>query len=124
MKCSKEIQDFLLNEALERFLRYVRIWTTSDIKSLSFPSTQNQLELGRLVYNELENLDLEEIIHDKYGYVYANFPPREGFENVKPIGFIAHLDTSQAVSGKDVKPVIHKNYDGRDIKFSQYEKSA
>jgi tripeptide aminopeptidase len=121
MKVSKEIQEFLLRNTLERFLRYVRIWTTSDIKSPSFPSTQNQLELGKLLYNELEDLGLEEIIHDKYGYVYANFPPREGFENVKPIGFIAHLDTSQAVSGKDVKPTIHKNYDGSDIKFFQNE---
>ena len=121
MKLSKEIQEFLLNEALDRFLKYVRIWTTSDIKSPSFPSTQNQLELGNLLSNELEDLGLEKIIHDKYGYVYANFPPSEGFENVKPIGLIAHLDTSQAVSGKDVKPVIHKDYDGSDIKFSQNE---
>ena len=119
MKISKEIQKFLLRDALERFLRYVQIWTTSDVKSASFPTTKNQLELGKLLYNELEDLDLEKIIHDKFGYVYANFPPSEGFENVKPVGFMAHLDTSQSVSGKDVKPVIHKNYDGNEIKFSQ-----
>jgi len=119
MNVSQEIQDFLLNDALERFLRYVKIWTTSDIKSASFPSTENQLELGNILSNELKNLSLENIVHDKFGYVYASLPPSKGFENVKPIGFIAHLDTSQAVNGKDVKPVIHKNYDGTAIKFAQ-----
>ena len=121
MKISKKIQEFLLRNTLERFLRYVQIWTTSDIKSPSFPSTENQLELGKLLYNELRDLGLEDIVHDKFGYVYANLPPGKGFENAKPIGFIAHLDTTQAVSGKNVKPVIHKNYDGRDIRFPQNE---
>ena len=121
MKLSNKIQNFLLKDALERFLRYVKIWTTSDTKSASFPSTENQLELGKLLSNELKELNLKNIIHDKFGYVYANLPPSEGFENVKPIGFIAHLDTSQSVSGKDVKPVIHENYDGKEIFFSQNE---
>ena len=119
MKISQDIQEFLLNDALERFLRYVKIWTASDIKSASFPSTENQLELGKLLTNELEELNLENIVHDKFGYVYANLSPSEGFENIKSIGFIAHLDTSQSVSGKDVKPVIHKNYDGNVIIFAQ-----
>jgi di/tripeptidase len=61
MKISKEIQEFLLRDTLESFLTYVRIWTTSDIKSPSFPSTQNQLELGKLLHNELEDLGLEKI---------------------------------------------------------------
>jgi len=121
MSISKNIQNFLLSDAVERFLRYVKIWTTSDIKSASFPSTENQLELGKLLSNELEDLGLENVVHDKFGYVYANLPPSKGFENVSQIGFIAHLDTSQAVSGKDVKPVIHKNYDGNEILFSQNE---
>ncbi|MFX1444516.1 MAG: peptidase T, partial [Promethearchaeota archaeon] len=121
MKLSKEIQKFLLHDALKRFLRYVQIWTTSDIKSASFPSTENQLELGKLLSSELKDIGLENVVHDKFGYIYANLPPSKGFENVKSIGFIAHLDTSQSVSGKDVKPVIHRNYDGHDIKFSQNE---
>jgi tripeptide aminopeptidase len=119
MNISKKIQEFLLVDAVERFLRYVKVWTTSDIKSASFPSTENQLELGSLLSNELKDLGLRNIIHDKFGYIYANVPPSNGCEQVKPIGFIAHLDTSPAVSGKDVKPVIHKNYDGGEIKFEK-----
>ncbi len=116
---SVEIQKFLFNDALKRFLRYVMIWTTSDDKSSTFPSTKNQLILGKLLVKELKSLNLENIVLDKFGYVYAYLPPSKGFENVKTIGLIAHLDTSPSVSGKDVKPVIHKNYDGTEIKFVQ-----
>jgi len=115
----KEIQEFLLNEAVERFLRYVQIWTTSDDSSPSIPSTSNQLELGKLLTDELKSLNLENAKQDKFGYVYASLHPSKGFEEIPPIGFIAHLDTSPAVSGKDVKPVIHKNYNGKEIKFVQ-----
>ncbi len=116
---SKEIQDFLLNDALERFLRYVRIWTTSDEKSASFPSTNNQFEFGKLLLEELKQINIKNVIHDKSGHIYAHLPPSKGFEKVKTIGLIAHLDTSSSISGKDVKPVIHKNFDGTEIKFAQ-----
>ena len=117
MKVNKEIQDFLLREAQERFLRYVKIHTTSDEKSTTFPSTENQFELGKLLSIELKELGISEVIHDKYGYVYAKIPPNPGCENVKPIGFIAHLDTSPAVKGENVEPIIHENYDGTPIQF-------
>ncbi|MCK4282217.1 MAG: peptidase T [Candidatus Lokiarchaeota archaeon] len=119
MILSEEIQNFLLDNALERFLRYVKIWTTSDENTEIIPSTQGQIEFGKLLKEELKNLNLVNIIQDEFGYIYANLPPSQGFENVKKIAFIAHLDTSPAVSGKDVKPVIHKNYNGTVIKFSQ-----
>lgn len=119
MILSEEIQNFLLDNALERFLRYVKIWTTSDENTEIIPSTQGQIEFGKLLKEELKNLNLENIIQDEFGYIYANLHPSQGFENVEKIGFIAHLDTSPAVSGKDVKPVIHKNYNGTVIKFSQ-----
>jgi len=117
MPISEEIQKFILNEAVERFLRYVKVWTTSSESSTTIPSTNRQLNLGKLLYDELLELNLAEIIHDDYGYVYAILPPSEGFEEIQPIGFIAHLDTSSAVSGNDVKPVIHQNYNGDEIKF-------
>ena len=121
MQLTEDIKQFLLNEAVDNFLRYVKIFTTSDIKSATYPSTQNQLDLGKLIIKQLKVLGLKDIEHDKYGYVYANLPASIGFENIKPIGFIAHLDTSPAVSGKDVKPVIHRNYDGTKIEFAQNE---
>jgi len=94
------------------------VWTTSDEHSDSNPSTQNQLALGKMLASELMDLNLEKVVHDEYGYVYGNLPASIGLEEVKPIGYIAHIDTSPAVSGKNVKPVIHKNYDGSAIKFA------
>ena len=119
MSISKEIQGFLLNNSIERFLRYVKVWTTSDENSKTFPSTNNQFELGKLLADELISLNLEDVVHDKFGFVYGYLPPSEGCENVQALGLIAHLDTSPAVNGKDVKPVIHKKYDGSDIIFAQ-----
>jgi tripeptide aminopeptidase len=119
MALSNEIQEFLLNDAIERFLRYVKIWTTTDENAESAPSTKNQFDLAEILVEELKDLKFQEIILDEFGFVYANLPPSEGYEKVKPIGLIAHLDTSWAVSGKDVKPVIHTNYDGKEIKFAQ-----
>jgi tripeptide aminopeptidase len=119
MELSKEIQEFLLDEALERFLRYVKVWTTSDETIETVPSTKVQFDLGKLLLEELKQLNLKDIVHDEYGFVYAFLPASKGFEKVKPIGLLAHVDTSSAVSGKDVKPVIHENYDGKDIKYSQ-----
>lgn len=119
MVLSKEIQEFLLNDAVERFLRYVKIWTTTDENAESAPSTTNQFDLGKLLVEELKDLNFHQIVLDEVGFVYGNLPPSEGYEKTKPIGLIAHLDTSDAVSGKNVKPVIHENYDGKDIKFAQ-----
>ena len=119
MTLSKEIQEFLLNDAVDRFLRYVKIWTTSDESVESVPSTKNQFDLGKVLVEELKELNLQDIVHDEFGFVYAYLPPIEGFEKAQAIGLIAHLDTSPAVSGRDVKPIIHKNYDGKDIKFAQ-----
>jgi len=119
MELTKEIQEFLHNDALERFLRYVKIWTTSDETKESVPTTKNQLDLGRVLVGELKGLGLDGVIQDEFGFVYANLPPSKGFEKAKSIGLLAHVDTSPAVSGKDVKPVIHHNYDGKEIKFAQ-----
>ncbi len=119
MAISKEIEEFLLNNAVERFLRYVKIWTTSDENVESVPSTKIQLDLGKVLVDELKSLNLEDIVQDEFGFVYAYLPPSKGFEKVKPIGLLAHLDTSPAASGKDVKPVIHRDYNGKEIAFIQ-----
>ncbi|GAG59750.1 unnamed protein product, partial [marine sediment metagenome] len=83
------------------------------------PTTAIQLDLGRVLVEELKELGLEGVIQDEFGFVYANLPPSKGYEKAKPIGLLAHVDTSPAVNGKNVKPVIHHNYDGKEIKFAQ-----
>ena len=121
MNLSAEVHDFLLSDVVKRFLKYVQVWTTSDYESSTHPSSSNQVDLGKILIDELKELNLENIILDEFGYVYADLPPSTGLENVHPIGLIAHLDTSNAVSGKNVKPIIHKNYEGGPIQLPNVE---
>ncbi|HET7220152.1 MAG TPA: peptidase T [Vicinamibacterales bacterium] len=101
--------------ALERFLRYVTINTRSDEATTSCPSTPGQLTLLRLLVNELGELGLGDISMDEHGYVMATVPATTSKQHVPVIGFIAHVDTSPEMPGHDVKPIVHRNYDGRDL---------
>jgi tripeptide aminopeptidase len=103
-----------IDKLLERFQRYVQIDTQSDENSETYPSTEKQLNLSRLLVEELKELGAEDVELDEFGYVFATIPSNVEKE-VPVIGFIAHVDTSPEVSGKDVKPVVHKNYDGGKI---------
>ncbi|ULQ52923.1 peptidase T [Flavihumibacter fluvii] len=98
----------------ERFLRYVQIDTQSDPFSESFPSTEKQKDLGRLLVEELLDLGLADAHMDDNGYVYATISSNTERE-VPVICFCAHMDTSPDVSGTGVKPLVHRNYDGGDI---------
>jgi tripeptide aminopeptidase len=98
----------------ERFLRYVTIDTQSDPSSVSFPSTEKQKDLGRLLVDELLTIGVKDAHLDKYGYVYATIPSNT-HKQVPVICFCSHMDTAPDCSGKDVKPIIHKNYQGQDI---------
>lgn len=103
---------------LERFKRYVQIDTQSDEDSESVPSTGKQLNLLKLLHSELLDLGVADASIDDNGYVFGTVPSTLSAgetESVPVIGFIAHADTSPAVSGADVKPVVHKNYQGGDI---------
>ncbi|GAB4377408.1 MAG: peptidase T [Calditrichia bacterium] len=103
---------------VNRFLRYVQIDTQSDENSKTYPSTEKQLNLSRMLENELKELGLSKVKMTPHGYVFATLPsnlPPDHPVNVPPIGFIAHVDTSPEVSGANVKPVIHKNYQGGAI---------
>lgn len=114
---NKEIKKEDLN-VLERFLKYVKVNTQSDEASKSFPSTKTQFDLAKLLVEELKELGIEDANVDEYCYVYATLPSNldeEIKDKVPPLGFIAHLDTYPEVSGKDVKPILHENYDGSDI---------
>lgn len=113
---NSEVQAFILKEARDRFLRYVQIDTTSDPESSSHPSSENQLELARLLRTELSGLDLADVTLDDHGYVYATLPASSKAKG-PPITFCSHLDTSPAEEGNGVKPVIHENYQGGGIHF-------
>lgn len=97
---------------VERFLRYVKIDTQSDDESLTHPSTDKQRDLARLLVKELQELGLTVDYDDEHCYVYAYLPANT--DGQEDLGFIAHLDTSPAVSGKDVKPYIIRSFDGHD----------
>jgi len=99
---------------VDRFLKYVKYDTQSSEESDTFPSTEKQKILGAELVNELKDMGLADAQMDEHGYVTATLEATTQ-KKVPTIGFIAHLDTSPDVSGKDVKPVIHKKYQGGDI---------
>ncbi len=99
---------------VERFLKYIKYDTQSDEESTSFPSTEKQKVLLKDLADELKKLGLKDAHMDEWGYVMATLPSNSS-KNVPAVGFIAHADTSPAVTGAGVNPVIHKNYKGGDI---------
>ncbi|MCB0635566.1 MAG: peptidase T [Lewinella sp.] len=99
---------------LDRFLRYVKIDTQSDPESTTFPSTEKQKNLGRLLVQELLALGLQDAELDEHGYVYATLPGNIDHE-APVICYCSHMDTSPDSSGTDVKPLVHRNYDGSDL---------
>ncbi len=104
-----------MSEVLNRFYRYVKVDTQSQDGTDAFPSTEKQKDLAKILVAELEEMGAADVSMDEYGYVYATIPANTTLENVKTIGFIAHMDTSDAVSGKDVNPRVVENYDGTAI---------
>ena len=103
-----------MEKILDRFLRYVAVDTQSDENSPSQPSTAKQLDLLKLLCEELKGMGVDAVL-DEYGYVMGRIPSNLGGRKVPAVGFIAHVDTAPDASGKDVKPQIVENYDGGDI---------
>jgi tripeptide aminopeptidase len=97
-----------------RFLQYVTIDTQSDPHSPTYPSTEKQKNLSRLLVQELLEMGIKDAHLDEFGYVYATIPSNMD-KKVPTICFCSHVDTSPDCSGKEVKPIVHKNYDGTDI---------
>ena len=101
-------------DSLERFLRYVRIDTQSATDAECYPSTAKQLNLARVLVEELNALGMADVRLDEHGYVTATLPANT--QTTAPVvGFLAHMDTSPAASGENVKPRVIENYDGQDI---------
>lgn len=103
---------------VERFLKYVSFDTQSDELTRLTPSTPGQMVFAEYLKTELEALGLADITLDEHGYLFATLPANID-KQVPTIGFIAHLDTSPDMSGKNVKPRIVKHYEGGDIVLSQ-----
>ncbi|WP_434797188.1 peptidase T [Terrisporobacter vanillatitrophus] len=101
--------------AYERMLNYVKIWTTSDSSSETVPSTSRQFDLAKILVEEMKELGIEDAHIDDKCYVYGTLPATKGYEDKSKLGFIAHLDTSEDISGQNVNPQIIENYDGEDI---------
>jgi tripeptide aminopeptidase len=109
------LAESLAPDVLARFLRYVKIDTRSDESSTTYPSTAKQLDLQRLLVDELRAIGLSAVELDANGYVTATVPPSVGKADAPTIGLIAHVDTSPEASGTDVQPQIWKAYDGHPI---------
>lgn len=100
----------------ERFKRYVQIDTQSDPLSSSFPTTEKQKDLSRLLVEELKAMGITDAELDEHGYVFATIPANTD-KKVPVICFCSHVDTSPDSSGANVKPLVHRNYDGNDIQL-------
>lgn len=110
-----------MSTVIERFLKYVQIDTQSNEDSTIVPSTPNQLDLAKVLTEELNGLGLQDVKLDDKGYVYGTLPSNT--DRVVPaIGFIAHMDTSPDMSGKNVRPQIIENYPGGDILLNSEQK--
>lgn len=103
-----------MEKLVERFIKYVKIETTSNESSINVPSTKNQMDFGNELVKELENIGLDDVSIDENGYVMATLPSNID-KDVQTVGFIAHMDTSPDMTGLNVKPNIVKNYQGGDI---------
>ncbi|MRX54054.1 peptidase T [Bacillus idriensis] len=106
------------NEIIERFISYVKIDTQSNDSSETCPSTEGQLTLAHKLVEELKAIGLEDVSMDEFGYVMATLPSNTD-KQVPTIGFLAHIDTANDFTGKNVNPQIHENYDGQDILLNE-----
>ena len=99
----------------ERFIKYAKIDTTADPNSSSFPSSDKQKDLARVLVQELKELGATDVEMDKWGYVFATIPSNSSKSNIPKICFCSHMDTAPDCSGTNVKPIIHRKYKGNPI---------
>ncbi|MDX1444858.1 peptidase T [Lishizhenia sp.] len=98
----------------ERLMKYVQVDTEADPNSETFPSSMKQKDLAQILVQELKDLGINDAYMDEWGYVFATIPSNTS-KKVPTICFCAHMDTAPDVTGKNVKPILHKNYDGAPI---------
>ena len=105
--------EITVDQLLDRFCRYVKVETSAVEGSDTYPSSPGQLDLGRMLADELRALELSDVSMDEYGIVMATIPAT--VSGAPTIAWLAHMDVSPEAPGKDVKPCVRKNYDGKDI---------
>jgi len=103
-----------MDSLLDRFCRYVSIDTQADESATTYPSSLGQLELGKLLAGELRRMGAAEVEHDTHGLVWATIPATVAHA-APVVAWNAHLDTSPETSGRNVKPIVHRDYDGGDL---------
>lgn len=106
------------DELLERFIQYVKIYSESDCEKADagvMPSTQRQFDMAKLLESQLKELELESVQTNENCYTYAKLPATKGKENVPAICLMAHIDTVDEVTGENVKPIVHKDYNGKEL---------
>ena len=99
----------------DKLMRYVQVDTQSDPESLTFPSTEKQKELSKMLVKELIEMGVSNAEMDEWGYIFATIPSNSTKENIPTICFCSHVDTAPDCSGANVKPILHQNYQGQDI---------
>ena len=99
----------------ERLIRYVQIDTEADPNSETTPSSMKQKNLSKLLVEDLKSMGIHDVEMDEWGYVYATIPATSNRENIPTICFCSHVDTAPDCSGKDVRPIVHENYQGQPI---------
>lgn len=102
-------------QAYERLIKYAKIYTTSDPKSETTPSTKRQFDLANVLVEEMKEIGIQDVRLDENCYVYGVIPATKGCEDKPSIGLIAHMDTAPAAPGENVNPQIVKNYNGEDL---------
>lgn len=102
-----------------RFINYVKIYSTSDAESETTPSTPHQWDIAKYIFEELQTLGLSDVSMDEKGYIYAYVPSNLENDDEPVVGFISHYDTSPDFNGENVKPQIWDDYDGGDLLLNQ-----
>jgi len=114
----KDSEALFYGLTVPRFMKYARFWTTSDRHNSETPSTPGQWELAKALAEEIRGLGIKDVTLTDHCYVIARLPASPGKEGTLPMGFLAHMDTADEVSGKDVNPILVENYDGKPIALS------
>jgi len=99
----------------ERFIRYVKIDTTADPNSTTFPSSAKQKDLAKVLRDELESVGVQDVEMDMWGYVFGTIPSNSENKDLPTICFCSHMDTAPDCSGTNVKPIVHRKYTGAPI---------